>query len=161
LAKGSGQSCEVDLLKLTTLRAFFFYLFVVILGAGCKSGAQLEEVNSSLKEIQRAAMQIIGKPRQMSSDSKEIMSQYRDSKGKTITNPEKVRERIYTAVYVLGDRRPFSIQVEVVHEMKNEIGQYVAIKKDDRSAEIISEKIKAELALSREGKSVLDDFKPF
>ncbi|HPI39709.1 MAG TPA: hypothetical protein PLJ21_02830 [Pseudobdellovibrionaceae bacterium] len=128
---------------------------------GCRSGAQLEEVNSSLKEIHKAIFVIIGKPREMSRDNKEVFSQYRDNKGNTIAQPDKVRERVHTFVYILGDRRPFSIQVEVIHEMKNEIGQYTVVKKDEKAANLLSDKIKAELAKGRDGQSLIDDFRPF
>lgn len=141
--------------------SLFLILFLTLDLTGCKSGAQLEDVNASLKEIQKAVYIVIGKPRQSNTDSKEILSQYRDNKGKPISRPEKVRERVFTVVYILGDRRPYSIQVEVVYEMKNEIGQYAIIKKDENAAALISNKIKAELAQSRDGQSVLDDFKPF
>lgn len=72
----------------------------------------------------------------------------------------------YTAkVYVLGDRRPYTIEVEVARERRDagsgDFTTYTRDGFDERLAKILSAQIKGNLSKRPEDLNIIDDFRVF
>jgi hypothetical protein len=64
-------------------------------------------------------------------------------------------------VTILGDRRPYDIQIEVVVEIRDKEGIYQVVERDDARAEKIAKDIQKALVQSRDNRNIIDDFKPY
>ncbi|MBK7961455.1 MAG: hypothetical protein IPK04_09790 [Bdellovibrionales bacterium] len=89
-----------------------------------------------------------------------MKSRFYDRRGRYLENIENAKERLYTVVTVLGDRRPYDVKVEVFVEEKVEENVYVISEQDNRSAERIAARIKDALYQSQSNRNVIDDFRP-
>ncbi|WP_374076614.1 hypothetical protein [Bdellovibrio bacteriovorus] len=141
---------------------WFFLLGSTLLLSSCRTGGVIiRETPLNVSETRRAVMSVIGEPRSISQNGREIVSQFYDKKNKNIEKMDMVRERYYTHVTVLGDRRPYDVQVEVLVEGRNEDGGFDLLDRDDDRAGIIAEKIRQSLNQSRDNRNVIDDFRSF
>lgn len=142
-----------------------FCLFALSLGlflTGCRTGGViLRETPLSVSETRRVVVSVIGEPRSVSQNGREILSKFYDRKEKAIPRMEMARERFYTHVTILGDRRPYDIQVEVLVEGRNADGAFEVISRDDDRATTIAEKLRQALNQSRDTRNVIDDFRSF
>jgi len=129
---------------------------------GCRTGGViLRETPLSISETRRIIVSIIGEPRSLSQNGRELESKYFDKKNQPIEKMDMARERFYTHVTVLGDRRPYDIQVEVLVEGRVENGQFELVDRDDGRAAVLAEKIRVALNQSRDTRNVIDDFRSF
>lgn len=141
---------------------WFFLLGSTLLLSSCRTGGVIiRETPLNVSETRRAVMSVIGEPRSISQNGREIVSQFYDKKNKNIEKMDMARERYYTHVTVLGDRRPYDVQVEVLVEGRNEDGGFDLLDRDDERAGIIAEKIRQSLNQSRDNRNVIDDFRSF
>lgn len=146
------------------MRAFFGLLLLstTLLLSSCRTGGVvLRETPLNVSETRRVVVSIIGEPRGVSQNGRELLSQYYDRKNKVIEKMNMARERMYTMVTILGDRRPYDIQVEVMIEARNEEGGFDLVGRDDGRASGIAEKIRQGLNQSRDSRNVIDDFRSF
>ncbi|MEK2643708.1 hypothetical protein [Bdellovibrio sp. BCCA] len=140
----------------------FFLLASTLLLSSCRTGGVIiRETPLNVSETRRAVMAVIGEPRSVSQNGREILSQFYDKKNKVIEKMDMARERYYTHVTVLGDRRPYDVQVEVLVEGRNEEGGFDLLDRDDDRAGVIAEKIRQSLNQSRDTRNVIDDFRSF
>lgn len=121
---------------------------------------RIEEQPQSLNEIRKAIISMIGKPRGISQNQREIYSNYFPRKGTTDFNPAKSKERLTAVFKILGDRRPFDITIQVVVEEKIE-GEYEVIGDDNSIAENLKSELTTRLHQSLENRNVIDDFRAF
>lgn len=121
----------------------------------------MRETPLSLSETRRVITVVIGEPRGVSQNGREILSKYYDKRNKAIEKMDMARERLYTRVTVLGDRRPYDIQVEVFVESRTSDGGFEPLDRDDDRASVIAEKIRQALNQSRDKRNVIDDFRSF
>ncbi len=139
-----------------------FLCLITLLLASCRTGGViLRETPSGISETRRVVVSVIGEPRGMTKDGREIVSKYYDRSNNSITKMEMVRERRYTRVSILGDRRPYDIQVEVLVEGRDSDGAFYEKDHDDDRAAVLAEKIKQALNQSRDTRNVIDDFRSF
>lgn len=144
------------------LNRLFLLIYLFLALSACQTtqpGVLLEETPLNMSESRKVIQTIIGKPRQVSENGRELFSEYYDSWGLDF-NPGKSKERFHTHVLILGDRRPYNIRVIVPVEEKRS-GQYVPIGYDNERAQKISDKIKKALNESRDNRNLIDDFKPY
>ncbi|MGZ3773725.1 MAG: hypothetical protein ACXVCY_06795 [Pseudobdellovibrionaceae bacterium] len=141
----------------------FFVLFgLTLLLSSCRTGGViLRETPLNVSETRRAVVSVIGEPRSVSTNGREIFSQYFDKKNKKIEKMDMVHERRFTHVTILGDRRPYDVQVEVIVEGRNEEGGFNIIARDDAKASSVAEKIRQTLNQGRDNRNVIDDFRSF
>jgi hypothetical protein len=138
------------------------FLFSMLLLSGCRTGGVvLRETPLGISETRKAVVTVIGEPRNMSQNGREMFSQYYDRKGAGIAKMDMIRERYYTHVTVLGDRRPYDVQVEVLVEGRTPEGTFELSHRDDAKAATVAEKIRAALNQSRDNRNVIDDFRSF
>lgn len=140
-------------------------VFAVILTSlgllGCQSdGVFLRETPLSISETRKAVVVAIGQPRVTSENGREMISKYYDRKGNT-EEAKTARERLYTHVTILGDRRPYDIKVEVIVEIRDKSGSYQVVENDERRAEKVAEDIQKALVQSRDQRNIIDDFRPY
>lgn len=114
----------------------------------------------ALGDIRRTVTTVIGDPRMVSPNGYELTSVYMDKKEKPIEHPNEARERFYTKVTILGDRRPYDIRVQTFVEIRTPEG-FENIGQDDDLAEGWAEKIRKALHESRDKRNFIDDFKAF
>lgn len=130
--------------------------------SSCRTGGVvLRETPLNASETRRAVVLVVGDPRLISPNGREIFSQYLDKKEKKIEKMDMIRERHFTHVTILGDRRPYDVQVEVIVEIRNQGGGFDVIGHDDSKASVIAEKIRQVLNQSRDNRNVIDDFRSF
>lgn len=140
----------------------FLALSLTLLLSSCRTGGViLRETPLSVSETRRVVVSIIGEPRSVSQNGREIMSKFYDRKEKAIPRMEMAKERYYTHVIILGDRRPYDIQVEVLVEGRNSDGAFELVTRDDNKATAIAERMRQALNQSRDTRNVIDDFRSF
>ncbi len=141
--------------------AWLFALTIPVLMSGCRTGVILQETPLGVSETRVAIVTVIGEPRLVSPDGRELYSKFYDKKGNLIGRLEMATERYYTLVSILGDRRPYDLQVEVIIEDRGEDGKFMFFDKDEAKARPIAEKIKKALNQSLGNRNVIDDFRSF
>lgn len=128
--------------------------------AACASGHILRESPRSLDEIRAAINAIAGSPREMSENRRTFYSNYFSRRKEAFFDPTKSRERLYAKFTILGDRRPYDIQVEV-HVEERSGNEYDDVGVDEEFSEQIALELQRELSKSREDRNVIDDFRAF
>lgn len=95
------------------LSAFLFLIFL----SGCTTTAlYIEESNLPVPETRKVITSIIGKPRIISLNGRELSSSYHNRKFEDLDETKKIKGRYYTKVVILGPRRPYEISVQVTKE---------------------------------------------
>ncbi len=136
-------------------------LMLFLLSACQTEGVFLRETPLNISETRRAIASVIGQPRVTSENGRELLSVYYDRKGNSEAQVKSARERLFTHVTILGDRRPYDVQIEVVVEIRDHEGIYQVVEKDDLRAEKIARDVKKALVQSRDNRNIIDDFRPY
>lgn len=140
----------------------FLFLSSTLLLSSCRTGGVIiRETPLGISETRKSVVSVVGQPRGVSENGREVLSQYYDKKNKNIEKMDMARERYYTQVIILGDRRPYDVQVQVMIESRNEDGGFDLIDHDDDRAAVIADKIRRALNQSRDTRNVIDDFRSF
>lgn len=146
-------------MRFLLLLAIFFLNFGL---TSCRTGGViLRETPMSVSETRRVVVSVIGEPRSVSQNGREIASKFYDRKDKLISKMESAKDRAHTRVTILGDRRPYDIQVEVLIEGRKPDGSFELVGHDDGKAARIAEKLRQALNQSRDNRNVIDDLRPF
>lgn len=139
-----------------------FLLTWIVLGLGCTTykGVMIKETPLGISETRRVITSVTGIPRNISENGRELYSQYFDRKGR-VDEFLNARERLYSRVTILGERRPYNIEVLVIIQNKQANGKFLDVGHDLKRSEELAEKIRAALNESRDKRNVIDDFRPF
>jgi hypothetical protein len=142
------------------MRIFFLTIFLSAL-VGCVSrGYLIDNQNYSLGDLKKTLVAIIGEPRQVSENQRTIYSRYFSRRPDSRFDPEKSPERLYAAITILGDRRPYNVQIEVIAEIK-EGSSYVSQGSDEIETNKLGRGIRTRLNQGREERNIIDDFRAF
>lgn len=96
------------------LSAFLLLIFL----SGCQTTAfYIEDSNLPVPETRKVVAAIIGKPRVISLNGREMTSAFHDRKFEDLDETKKIKTRYYTKVVILGPRRPYEISVQVTKEV--------------------------------------------
>lgn len=96
------------------LSAFLFLIFLT----GCQTTAYyIEDSTLPVPETRKVVTAIIGKPRLISLNGREMTSTFHDRKFEELDETKKIKARYYTKVVILGPRRPYEISVQVNKEV--------------------------------------------
>lgn len=138
-------------------------LFTFIILVSCQTtGYFITESPLQLPEIRKAVNVVIGKPRQVSLNGRELVSEYHDAKFLAMGDMSKNPDRYQTKVVVLGPRRPYDINVLVsLEQFEDQTMSYVFRGIDDGLSRQRAIVIKKTLNLSLDSKSGFDGDKPF
>lgn len=120
----------------------------------------MKEMPLNISESRRVISTVIGTPRLISENGRELFSAYYDRRGREIDNMVKAKERLQTVVIILGDRRPYDIQVQVLVESKVEDNSFRLTERDEKAATKVANRIKEALYQSHNNRNVIDDFRP-
>ena len=146
------------------MKYFIQILFLLTL-AGCQTdGYFINDYPLVLPEIRKAVNVIIGTPKEVSVNGRELVSEYHDRKFQPLDSQSalKFQDRYTTKVVILGSRRPYEINVMVLLERyENQTQSYVYQGVDDDLSRIRAINIKKALNLSLGKKTGFDGEKPF
>lgn len=121
---------------------------------------RIADQNLSLVDIKKAVTAVIGEPRAVSENQRTFLSQYFSRKPDPKFDAQKSKERLYAKVAILGDRRPYDVEVEVVVE-EREQNSYYATGNDSTEAKKLGKDIRTRLNQGRDDRNVIDDFRAF
>jgi hypothetical protein len=134
---------------------------LALLLSGCATSGVIVPNNMySIGEIRAAIVQVVGEPRFVSKDQRELLSQYFSPRPDPNFNPDISKERLVATFNILGDRRPYDVRVEVTTEKKIS-GAYKRAGENSMMSKRVAKELKERLNQSREGRSLIDDFRPF
>ena len=142
------------------------YIGLVLLLAGlwgCQiPGYYISESNLPVADSRKAITAVIGNPRVVSINGRELISVYHDSKFKPIAEDAIVSSRYYTKVVILGARRPYEINIQVIKEVfEKETQQFVALELDEGLTEKRAKEIRKAHNYSLEKTQAFDGDAPF
>lgn len=142
----------------------FIFLFLPFLFFGCQTpGYFITDSPLQLPEIRKAVNAVIGKPRQVSLNGREMISEYHTAKFQSFEEDKtKDKDRYQTKVSILGPRRPYEINVIVqLAQFEKETGSYVFRGIDESLSRQRAINIKKALNLSLDKQTGFDGEKPF
>jgi len=126
------------------------------------TGIVLKDTPLNISETRKAIASVIGQPRATSENGREMVSKYYDRKGtKDDEEMKTARERLSTHITILGYRRPYDIEIEVVVVIRDHEGKYQVVERDDARARIVSKEIQKALVQSRDNRNIIDDFRAY
>lgn len=146
--------------------------FSIVLLQGCatiaasRHTARIKGVDWPLGELRSlaASMLPVG-PRGQSGNGREIVSKHFVLEGKRDYKPSgDATERYFATVFILGDRRPYNLEILVTSEkrvLKGNQFTYVIDGYDTRLAKELEQRLQAELTKRREDLNIIDDFRVF
>ncbi len=137
------------------------------LGTGCAtwgSGQRIEKIEKPLTDIQRSVIAVLPAGRRETlAAGREFLSGYFVWKsGKPVVWTEgAAASRMYAHFYILGDRRPYVVEIHVVVE--NRDGAMFVRQRDenDQVAAFLKTAFEQELSKRREDINIIDDFRVF
>lgn len=101
------------------MRKFLLLTFLIFL-TGCVTDTTayyIEDSTLPVPESRKVIAAIIGKPRIISLNGREMSSAFHDRKFEELDETKKIKARYYTKVVILGARRPYEISVQVIKEV--------------------------------------------
>lgn len=145
-------------MKLSGLLVFIFS----ILFLGCQTpGYYITDSPLQLPEIRKSVNAVIGKPRQVSLNGREMISEFHDAQFQPFDEAGR-KDRYQTKVSILGPRRPYEINVIVNREQfEHETNTYVLRNIDESLSRQRAILIKKALNLSLDRQSGFDGENPF
>jgi hypothetical protein len=141
-------------------------LGLLLAAFGCSSlpsgpYAERNTVNASvvgiIKAFDRAAIGIRGR----SANGRELVSKYHLPGGDGYDYAGDKPERAYSKLRILGERRPYTLQVQYVIEKRNSKGVYIVTDYDLAKAESILKDLIKYLVTRPGREDFIDDFRPF
>jgi len=124
------------------------------------SYVEKKRVNASLEGIIKAFDRATLGVRGQSANGREIVSRYQSPNGRNESAATK-KNRAYARLLILGERRPYDLQVQFVTEEDQGEGDYQALQTDDEMARKILKKVLDGLASRPDTKDFIDDFRAF
>ncbi len=137
-------------------------VFSAFLFVGCASGPSIDGLDMSPGTIQ----EVIEKNaplavRSVSSNGRVFLSTYFIGNYPMYVEASKKDPRYYAKIVLLGETRPYTVQITVFREVKFADGAYRVDGQDERQAREILKRLKQELALRRENRNAIDDLRVF
>ena len=144
------------------IQTFILFLFIT----GCTTGlVALHDLEYPLVDIQKSVDGSIpfGK-RKVSLNGREFLSHYFLVKGDKYFRAKNAPVRYFAKVWVLGDRRPYKVEVIVYKEKRRVIDQQAQYYKTGTQKEIakrLAKDIQKTLSKRRDKRNIIDDFRVF
>jgi hypothetical protein len=144
-----------------------FALLTLLVSAGCSTpgGYKIENLDRPLLDLQAVASKSMPLGlRKTSVNGREYFSQYFIASERKFKPAEKSPVRSYAHIFVLGDRRPYTIQI-IVHREKltkvNGSTAFVETGLDHPVAKVVRSRVVQQLNKRREELNIIDDFRVF
>ncbi len=130
---------------------------------GCASTESIKEVMLPLSVVRKIVMENVpGGMKKQSLNGREITGEYFNAQN--LDEPsDTARDRAKATVFILGGRRPYTIQVTVLREKKKKGSKkkYDKLGPDEKLAKQVVKRIKEALANRPADINVIDDFRAF
>lgn len=148
------------------MKSFFSFQFVLLLllvSCSDLDGTFVEKkgvnvsTQSLIKAFERATTGVRGK----SANGREIVSRYQKPGSNSFDNAAGEKVRAYSRLLILGDRRPYTLQIQYVVEERTSSDGYEIIKYDDVAAKQTLKKVLDFLVNRPDQEDFIDDFKAF
>lgn len=124
----------------------------------------ISDVDRPLLDIQKIVQRSLPLGlRETSANGREFYSNYFLPKDRRFKPAEKLPERYYAHILVLGDARPYNIQVRVRRQKVESVreGIYRDLGSDQTIAKAIQRRVQDQLNKRREDLNIIDDFRVF
>ncbi len=138
----------------------FLVLFVI---TGCvMPGYYIENSNLPVPQTRVSITTVIGKPRFVSLNGRELTSLYHDQSFEPLNEDKKHKDRYTTKTIILGARRPYEVSVQVIREKFDPQTQaYVDLGVDETLSQQRALQIKKYLNKGLEDYQKVDGENPF
>ncbi len=134
---------------------------IIFLSACSSSTPKIEDSNQSINEIRQQIKGLVGDFRSVSRNQREIVSGYFSERSDdTDFDPEKSKFRLWARFIILGDRRPYDIEIHVFKEQRIK-GKYQLIGPEPKMGQKLVSELKEKLNQSLENRNIIDDFRVF
>lgn len=133
-----------------------------LIGCATRGASQITDLNVSIQDLQRLVTGALplGK-RAQSINDREYFSEYFIERAGEYESARDAKIRKYAHILILGDRRPYKIEVQVVVEARGSAGEYQLVSSDQGLARVITRRIQSALHKRREDRNIIDDFRVF
>ncbi len=145
------------------MQSFLVLFILAFLTLGCQTpGYYISDSNLVIPETRKAVTAVIGKPQLVSLNGRELISEFHDSKLKALGRDDLPKVRFVTKVIILGARRPYEINIQVIRqEYDDETATYVDSELDEGLTEKRAKEIRKALYYSLEKQQRFDGDNPF
>ena len=145
-----------------SLNRLALFTFLILGGCATSGTISIHELNISLNELQKIVIDNTPiKVRRQSSNGREFYSEYFIEKKGQYVEAINAPVRMTAALFLLGDRRPYTIEIKVLVESRGSGASYSVVKHDEGIARVISRRIEKTLYQRREDRNIIDDFRVF
>ncbi len=153
-------------------KCLLFFNFFVMVVVGCtttignRRSSRIESLDLPLHELRAVASSVLPTgQRAISPNGRELLSRHFILEGAKGYKPAgDATERYFASILVLGDRRPYDIEISVTLERRVLRGNqftYIVEGYDTRLAKELEKKLRIELTKRREDLNIIDDFRVF
>lgn len=145
------------------MRVFFAVVFIfVFVGCASSGSVELEKLNHSITDLSKVVIDVLPiRRRTQSANEREFFSEYYVIRNGEYEEAGASPIRTVAHISILGDRRPYTIQVQVILERRTSSGEYSFVKYDTAQARVLSRRIQSALHKRREDRNIIDDFRIF
>lgn len=119
-----------------------------------------DEIDFSLGEIKQTFFSMVGNPRLVSENDRELESPYFSRRKESPYVDGKSPERLYAKLYILGDRRPYTLEIHVFVE-KRTGKEYEQSDESKEHSERLGLELVNRLTQMKQKRNVIDDFRVF
>lgn len=144
------------------MKIWLTLIFLVWIQTGCATGdVRLREQDKSINLIRTTIQNMMApRPRIISQNLREYTSQYFSRKEDDSFDPQTSAERAYAHFVVLGDRRPYNVDITVTVE-RRQGSRYVKVGTDKKLANELLVELRTRLHQSQEDRNLIDGFRAF
>lgn len=140
----------------------FLAVFLIFIVSCTTPGYVIDNNVLPIAENRKIINAVIGKPRLVSINGRELFSIYHNRKFEGLSEEKKVPTRYYTKVVILGQRRPYEIVVQVRQEdYEAETETFVDMGLDDSLTAKRGNDIRRLLSIGLTRQQTLDGENPF
>ena len=136
-----------------------------LVGVGCQTPGSvvIRDVNKSYNLLRRVVgANLPNGQRWVSQNGRELKSNYFPATGQFDEDGSRSKERAFAHVAILGDRRPYKIEVRVFRERRDVVGSaYETVGPDKKLAARLAEKLQDELTKRSDDINIIDEFRAF
>ena len=153
------------------IRHLLFFALLAFTGCtttlgGNRNTSKIDDLDWPLAELRSVAASILPTgQRAISPNGRELLSRHFILEGARGYKPAAdATERYYASILILGDRRPYDIEILVTLERRVLRGNqftYIIEGYDARLAKELERKLRSELTKRREDLNIIDDFRVF
>lgn len=147
-------------------------IFAVLLNVGCASllnrnsdAVYMREVEAPLTELRTVIGSVVPVGlRGVSPNGREMFSKHFVITKDRYKAAADALERYYAHITILGDRRPYDIEILVVHEkrvLRDDKFTYIISGHSQDLARELEQNIRKELSKRREDRNIVDDFRVY